>query len=228
MNGQRQGSIAWTVLIALGSLALIGWMVFDARGFGATTKAHGPLMAFLKFFALGTLGTIIKTAKNTGRAAIAHGFEQSVVWGSFGIWIGAAIVVFSIGVEGAIKAGWWFNVSGFLLALSKSFWINLAGGYAFSMMVTHQYTDRLIMKRWHGLLAFTDFADSVDPRKTVAYIWKTIWLFWLPAHTITFMLPPEYRVFMAAGLSVALGFLLAMTSKSSQPALNRTIEGRLY
>ena len=44
---------------------------------------------------------------------------------------------------------------------------------------------------------------------------KTIPFFWVPAHTITFMLPPEYQIVMAAYLSVALGIILGIMPKKS-------------
>ena len=42
---------------------------------------------------------------------------------------------------------------------------------------------------------------------------KTIPIFWIPAHTITFLLPSEYRVLSAAFLSIALGAILAFAKK---------------
>jgi hypothetical protein len=42
---------------------------------------------------------------------------------------------------------------------------------------------------------------------------KTIPFFWYPAHTITFILPPEQRVLFAALLGIVLGVLLAVASK---------------
>ena len=39
---------------------------------------------------------------------------------------------------------------------------------------------------------------------------KTIPFFWIPAHTITFILPAEYRVLSAAFLGIALGLLVAI------------------
>ena len=45
---------------------------------------------------------------------------------------------------------------------------------------------------------------------------KTIPLFWIPAHTITFMLPQEMRVLFAALLSIALGIILAVASVMAQ------------
>jgi hypothetical protein len=45
---------------------------------------------------------------------------------------------------------------------------------------------------------------------------KTIPFFWIPAHTITFLLPPQYRVLYAALLSVVLGILLGVAGKQNQ------------
>jgi len=42
---------------------------------------------------------------------------------------------------------------------------------------------------------------------------KTIPMFWIPAHTITFLLPSEFRVLAAAFLSIALGAILAFAKK---------------
>ena len=42
---------------------------------------------------------------------------------------------------------------------------------------------------------------------------KTIPLFWYPAHTITFLLPPNMRVLFAAILGIVLGVLLAVAAK---------------
>jgi hypothetical protein len=41
---------------------------------------------------------------------------------------------------------------------------------------------------------------------------KTIPFFWIPAHTITFMLPAEYRVAFAALLGIALGVILSFAA----------------
>ena len=42
---------------------------------------------------------------------------------------------------------------------------------------------------------------------------KTIPFFWYPAHTITFMLPPDMRVLFAALLGIVLGVLLAVAAR---------------
>ncbi|HWJ02684.1 MAG TPA: hypothetical protein VNU93_03325, partial [Verrucomicrobiae bacterium] len=59
---------------------------------------------------------------------------------------------------------------------------------------------------WHGFISFV--------------VLKTIPFFWIPAHTITFMLPTEYRVLTAAFLSIALGGILAFAKKQSTASSN--------
>ena len=41
---------------------------------------------------------------------------------------------------------------------------------------------------------------------------KTIPFFWIPAHTITFLLAPQYQVLFAALLGVMLGILLSVAA----------------
>jgi hypothetical protein len=41
-----------------------------------------------------------------------------------------------------------------------------------------------------------------------------IW-FWIPAQTVTFLLPSEFRVMSAAFLAIVLGFILGMAKRLS-------------
>lgn len=52
---------------------------------------------------------------------------------------------------------------------------------------------------WYGFIRFV--------------VLKTIPFFWIPAHTVTFLLPAEYRVLAAAFLSIALGGILASAKR---------------
>jgi len=57
-----------------------------------------------------------------------------------------------------------------------------------------------------------DIVSRIDWKEFVSFIiLKTIPFFWIPAHTITFLLPAEYRVLVASLLSVALGVILAFS-----------------
>ena len=44
----------------------------------------------------------------------------------------------------------------------------------------------------------------------------TIPLFWIPAHTVTFLLPTQYRTLFAALLSVVLGILLGIAERRNK------------
>ena len=61
-----------------------------------------------------------------------------------------------------------------------------------------------------------DKALSYIDWKTFAnfVVLKTIPFFWIPAHTVTFLLPSSYRVLVAALLSVALGVILSLKKKA--------------
>jgi hypothetical protein len=41
---------------------------------------------------------------------------------------------------------------------------------------------------------------------------KTIPFFWIPAHTITFLMPADFRVLFAALLGIVLGVILAVAN----------------
>jgi hypothetical protein len=58
---------------------------------------------------------------------------------------------------------------------------------------------------------------AVDWTKFVSFtLFKTVPLFWIPAHTVTFLLPAEYQVMMAASLSVALGIILNLGKRNKK------------
>jgi hypothetical protein len=64
------------------------------------------------------------------------------------------------------------------------------------MMLFHRLEDNLILRRG-------DF-DGMAPA-----LWTLVW-FWIPAHTLTFSLPPEFQVGLAAVWSLALGLILGL------------------
>lgn len=205
----------FALFILLGSLALIAWVVSDMTHFMAIMKAGGwlaILLCFAKFFFLGTLGEISQVKRKTKSWHVACPWWRAFTWGFFGIWIGIVFVGIDKAVAGAMAAHYWPTCSGFWLALSKSFWINLFSGYAFSMMLTHGYSNYVIKGLDWGVLNVNirNFVDDNNWQENVPFLMKTIAFFWIPMHTITFSLPPELRTLVAALLSIALGFLLSM------------------
>ncbi|HUW92575.1 MAG TPA: hypothetical protein VMV74_05390, partial [Bacteroidales bacterium] len=103
------------------------------------------------------------------------------------------------------------------LAFSISFFLNVF--YAPVLMVTHRISD-LHIAATGGTVA--GFFTRPDIAKLFGEIdWKTMWgfvlkktipVFWIPAQTVTFLLPAEFQILFAAILSTVLGVILAFAA----------------
>ena len=92
--------------------------------------------------------------------------------------------------------------------------MNLTFGPTF--MAVHKCSDTyLALRAQNGKgVKLGEVIDGVDWKRFVSFtIFKTVPIFWIPAHTLTFLLPPEYQVMLAALLSVALGVILNLKKK---------------
>ena len=106
-----------------------------------------------------------------------------------------------------------------LKAFYTSAIMNLA--FAPTFMAFHRYTDTLIDmvcgegRKMDGI-SLPEVTDRIDWRGFIGFVvLKTIPFFWIPAHTVTFLLPPEYRILVAALLSIALGAILAYAKRKN-------------
>lgn len=193
--------------------------------------AHAMIMAFLKFGILATLGEMLGCRISTGdyTTPTFGVLPRMVVWGLLGMAISMAMTVFSNGIpafissmggENLVAA---FKANGFawgklVVALSISVMMNTF--FAPVFMTFHKITDTHIAENGGSIKALF---RPIDMRRHIVELnwdrqWsfifkKTIPLFWYPAHTITFMLPGEYRVLFAALLGVALGVILAIGAR---------------
>jgi hypothetical protein len=192
---------------------------------------HSVIMAFLKFGILATLGEMLGCRISTGNYTTpTFGVApRMVVWGVLGVVISMAMSVFAVGIPAFIT-----NMGGaelvaqfmsdgitlgkFVVALSISVMMNTF--FAPVFMTFHKITDTHIAECGGSLKALVTPIDMRRHMMTLnwdrqwSFIFKkTIPLFWYPAHTITFMLPGEYRVLFAALLGVALGVILAIGAR---------------
>ena len=183
---------------------------------------HAMLMAFLKFGILATLGESIGLRIQKG---VYHykGFgllPRAIVWGFLGMGISMAMTIFSTGTPvflanlGVDTASQAFGTR-LLVAFCISVTMNLI--FAPVFMTLHKVTDTHIMNNGgtlrglFTLIRFKDIFSGLNWGVLYGFVFKkTIPLFWFPAHTITFMLPPQWRVLFAALLGVALGVLLSI------------------
>ena len=196
-------------------------------------KEHGMIMSFIKFAILATLGEVIGLRIKTGNY-LQKGFgilPRMLVWGFLGLAIKISFIVFVsgtpifleyMGVEGAIEAikgdlSW----KKLLTSFSISVLLNLF--FAPIMMTLHKITDTHITNNGGTLRGF--FRPIKFGEIMIKLNWdvqwnfvfkKTIPFFWIPAHTITFLLPEEFQILFAAALGIALGVILSIASLKSK------------
>jgi len=133
---------------------------------------------------------------------------------------GTPVILEKLGVTGAERILHsdlsWKKV---LVSFSISTALNLF--YAPVLMTFHKITDIHIIENGGTLRGFVKpirFArvfQEINWDVQWNFVFKrTIPLFWIPAQTITFLLPEEFRVLFAAFLGIVLGVLLAVAARS--------------
>ena len=192
--------------------------------------SHGMVMSFLKFAVLSTLGELLGLRLGTGSYLKPKFgiFPRAVVWGIFGMGINLAMIIFSTGVPVALEYIGMQDATGLmsaslcpakvLVALCIS--IGMNGIFAPVFMTFHKITDTHILACGGSARALltpipmTRIITGLNWDVQWNFVFKkTIPLFWVPAHTVTFLLPSEARVLFAALLGVALGVLLAIAAR---------------
>ena len=192
-------------------------------------SSHGIVMSFLKFAILATFGESIALRIKSG-VYNENGFglfPRAIVWGFLGITIKMAMVIFASGVPVFLKYLGFQNpeihpgdigIQSIFVAFTISSTMNLI--YAPVMMTVHKITDIHILTNGgtiKGLLRPIPIGlifKQIDWDRQWNFVFKkTIPFFWIPAHTITFLLPIDFQVLFAALLGVALGVILSFSSK---------------
>jgi hypothetical protein len=182
--------------------------------FISATNSYPYLMGFAKFAILASMGELltIRILNNKWHLSTVMIYKM-ILWGFIGMCIVLMFGLYSTGVIGLEEKGLLYKTSGvkgkFLTAFFISALMNLTFGPAF--MALHRVTDTFIdMREENKDITIALVLDSIDWRGFIRFVvGKTIPLFWIPAHTLTFLLPEQYRVIAAAYLSVALGLILA-------------------
>jgi len=193
--------------------------------FTGFNKDHGVIASFIKFAILATTGEVLGLRIRTGKY-YAKGFgiiPRAIVWGFLGMTIYYAFKIFGAGTPVFLTGlGFELNMeltsSQVITAFIISTGMNLI--YAPVMMTLHKLTDMHILANGGTIRGL--FNKFEAGKHIVSMDWQTQWdfvfkktipFFWIPAHTITFMLPGEWRVLFAAILGIMLGVLLAVAAK---------------
>lgn len=210
----KKGDIIWILALA----AVIAFMLVPATNeiFESMTADVPYIMGFIKFAILATMGELM-----AGRIVKGNYFKPAgliwriVIWGFIGMLITLMFNVFAGGVIAAQAKGFLpFEGTQLAFAFFTSAIMNMFFAPAF--MAFHKYTDTYLDLKADrgGSISIKDITEAIDWYGFVSFvILKTIPFFWIPAHTITFLLPSEYRVMAAAFLSIALGAILAFAKK---------------
>lgn len=196
-------------------LVVIGFLVYPAthKIFISFTASHAYMAGFIKFAILATLGDLLalRIVNKKWIKPAGLGFRM-FIWGVLGIIITLIFNVFAGGVMAVLSKG---LLPGKELTIAFAFFTSAIMNTTFAptMMAFHRMTDTYADLKYGSntkQLSIAKVSDTVDWNTFISFVvMKTIPFFWIPAHTVTFLLPPEYRVLMAAFLSIALGAILS-------------------
>lgn len=219
----KKGDFLW--LLTLSAIVAILLVPSTHTAFISLTNAHPYLMGFIKVSILATLGELLALRILSGTWTRPAGiFWRMLIWGLFGMAFALVFPIFDAGVRAVIQAGLLPAFGeGMLSRISTAIFISSLMNLIFAptFMGLHRVTDTYIDLS-NGkigslrLVTIQQVVDRIDWKGLIDFVYiKTIPFFWIPAHTVTFLLPPEYRVLMASFLSIALGGILAFSKKKS-------------
>jgi len=178
------------------------------------TSRYAYLGGFVKFGILATMGDLLGIRIIKKEWSIPKGIiYKAIIWGIIGMMVTLVFSVFMGGAQAAqVEAKLPFAGSKLAQAFFGSAIMNVTFGPM--MMVFHRFTDLYIDTKYEkqgGKVTINELIEKNDWSSLVKFSWlKTCPFFWIPAHTIVFLLPSEFRVLVSAFLSIALGLLLAM------------------
>lgn len=229
-----KGSDLIFLLFSAALLSPLVWLDDPAGALKAANHSYPLMASFIKFAILATYGEVLGLRIISGHYPLATFgvLPKAVVWGVFGICIKLCFVVYVSGVPMALKllgmehaaaalAGP-LSLDKFTVAFAISVSMNLTFGVW--LMTFHKITDLHISShggRMASLISpvhFGTILSEINWNRLWSFVLKkTIPLFWIPCHTLTFMLPGEFRVLFAALLGVVLGLILAFGQKEPAP-----------
>ena len=159
-------------------------------------KEYPILTAMIQFAILGTLGDLISKwiikKKNYKPFTTGVLILKMGEWALLAVFIKYAFIGFHGFVDTLIINNYLPALNHFWYAFAISLTMNLQFGPF--LVIIHRILDNGVMrvKNWHNI-----------DKSLLSLLW-----FWLPAHTVTFMLPTPFQIGLAAVWSVVLGLIL--------------------
>lgn len=163
--------------------------------------AYPIISAMIQFAILGTLGEIV--SKWIIRKSFKYPFSfaltlwKMIVWAILAVGIKYAFKGHTAMVAYLVEHQMLPPLDKFGTALAIS--VSLNTQFGLLLVIMHRVLDNLVEKHknWAGL-----------HKSMLSLLW-----FWIPAHTLTFMLTDNYRIGLAALWSVALGLILGIFNR---------------
>jgi len=212
------------LIFAMIFIVIIGLLIIPAsRNFIEVSSSNYPyLLGFIKTSILATYGELLASRIISGNFFSKKGLlYRFIVWGFLGMTFVLVFKIFDQGVKSAIASNLLPSVNtetifdAIYIAFMTSLFMNLI--FAPTFMILHRITDNYIdlgEGSFKQILKVKGKAviNEIDWNNFFGFVvLKTIPLFWIPAHTITFLLPENYRILSAGFLSIALGLILTIS-----------------
>ena len=212
----KKNDFVWLLTL----FAIVGFLLYPSTHslFILLNKAHPYLMGIIKFSILATMGELLALRLTSGDWKKPTGLiYRAIIWGFLGMVFVLVFDLFFGGVANSTRNGLLPNYGNLGGAFFTSLLMNFLFGPTF--MAFHRITDTYIdlgegnLKKIFSI-SLIDVIKAIDWYGFISFVvLKTVPFFWVPAHTITFLLPAEYRVLAAAFLSIALGAILAFAKR---------------
>lgn len=218
-KGNLKGDLLWALAIIIVSLLLLS--PATNTYYMALSVGHPYLLGFMKFAVLATLGELLALRIAEKQWQKVKGLvAKMLVWGVIGMVITFMFKLFPIGIQGLMDKGMLPAFSGFVGKVITGLYNSIVANFAFGpiFMAAHRLSDTYIDMRSEGQAVTVKTAvEAVNWQSFIqVVVGKMIPFFWLPAHTVTFLLPEEYRILFAAYLSIVLGILLAVAKGANK------------
>lgn len=208
----KRADLVWITFLLVITISLV--IPASQTVFVSATQNHPYWMGFIKFALFATMGEMLANRIVSGNWKRLNGmWLRMIVWGVIGMMIVFMFPLYQSGVTGMVDKGLLVSSDGLHGRIFQAFMISAIMNLTFApvFMAAHRISDTYIDQKFTGgNPTLTGAIQSVDwPGYYSFIVGKTIPFFWIPAHTITFLLPSEFRVIYAAYLSIALGAILA-------------------
>lgn len=196
---------------------------------------HAMIMGFIQYALLATLGEMLGLRFQTGQYnnKTFGLLPRAFLWGALGLTIVAAIQIFGVGTPPFLDYVFGWEKGTFVTAIFApefsglkvlgAFFMACAMDIFFSplFMIVFSIYDMHIKQTGGSLKGF--FTTKVKYSENLQnFNWsvqwkfvfmKTIPFFWIPAHTIMYLLPSEFQVLMSSMLGIVLGVILFIANK---------------